>query len=183
MRYEVEQKYRVVGNTKIARQIEDLGILPQAKVTQSDAYYAHPNRDFAKTDEALRIRRVDDRNCITYKGPKIDAKSKTRQEIELSIEKGALGARLGDELWQALGFRQVGEVVKTRQVYYLTRGKYEIEIAIDCVEHLGDFVELETLTENSSELESAREAITELAEELGLRTIERRSYLELLLEK
>ena len=55
-----------------------------------DTYYQHPCRDFSRTDEALRIR-VRRFNghfeaFLTYKGPKIDEVSKTREEIEAMVE-------------------------------------------------------------------------------------------------
>ena len=55
---------------------------------QEDIYFNSPIVDFAKTDEALRIRTTkqgDEKHIfITYKGAKIDSESKTREEIELS---------------------------------------------------------------------------------------------------
>ena len=82
-----------------------------------------------------------------------------------------------------LDFSRVSEVSKTRQIYRLRRAGYEIELSIDSVENLGSFVELETVVDESSELDTARSAINELASELKLSESERRSYLELLLEQ
>jgi adenylate cyclase class 2 len=39
---------------------------------QIDLYFSHPARDFGVTDEALRLRRENQRTAITYKGPKLD---------------------------------------------------------------------------------------------------------------
>ena len=183
MRYEVEQKYRAADHDEIARRLQELGFQSAATVTQVDTYYAHPHRNFAETDEALRISRVNNENFITYKGPKIDATTKTRREIELSIASGAEGAERCDEIWRALSFTLVREVTKTRQIYRVSQAKHEIEIAVDSVKNLGNFVELEIVIDEQSELDAAREAVAALAEELGLKDIERRSYLELLLDE
>ena len=182
MRYEVEQKYRVTDPSETTHRLQELGVTSKATVTQVDTYYAHPDRNFAETDEALRVRRVGDENRITYKGPKIDATTKTRREIELPIAGGEEGAQRCDEIWQALGFSRVSEVSKTREIYRLSRADHEIEIAVDNVKYVGTFVELETVVEKQSELDAASKAIATLAEELGLKEIERRGYLELLLE-
>ena len=41
-------------------------------------------RDFAKTDEAIRIRKSD--KCyLTYKGPKLGGEVKAREEIEFEV--------------------------------------------------------------------------------------------------
>ena len=66
----------------------ELGATIEPPVVQVDQYFAHPARDFAQTDEALRLRRVGKQNFITYKGSKIDATTKTRREIELPLAPG-----------------------------------------------------------------------------------------------
>ena len=80
-----------------------------------DVYFAHPARDFAQTDEALRLRRKGDANCITYKGPKIDATTKTRREIELPLAPGPESLASWTALLEAVGFRPAGEVRKSRR--------------------------------------------------------------------
>ena len=56
----------------------------------------------------------------------------------------------------------------------------EVEVAIDRVAGLGDFIELE-LQASQGEVPLARAVIESLARELGCTNAERRSYLELLL--
>ena len=181
MHFEVEQKYRTDAIQDVQQRLEAVGRLHGERLTQNDVYYAHPQRDFAETDEALRIRHVGEQNYLTYKGPKIDTVSKTRQEVELGIEPGDAGAHKADAMLLALGFRPVSRVCKQRQCYQVTRSQQEIEVSIDEVEDLGTFIELEIVAEDS-QVDAAREAIARLADELGLSEVERRSYLELLLE-
>ena len=75
-----------------------------------------------------------------------------------------------------LGFKPVIKISKTRQVYGL-RG---ITVCFDSVKGLGDFIELEV---DSEDVEQGKRAIFSLMEEIGVSGSERRSYLELLMEK
>ena len=65
MPIEVEQKYRIADRSAIVSSVASLRAIAEPAVTQVDTYYAHPARDFAVTDEALRIRRVGAANFIT----------------------------------------------------------------------------------------------------------------------
>jgi len=181
MPYEVEQKCPLAEADALRSQLARLVDKASESVEQVDTYYAHPGRDFAVTDEALRIRRSAQSAVMTYKGPKLDQTTKTRQEIEVPIEDGAEGAKRCDALLQALGFRQVAEVHKHREQFRFLWRDRAVEVAIDQVEGLGSFVELETLAGDQAEIEPARQAILKLAAELNLSDFERRSYLELLL--
>jgi len=79
MKYEVEKKFPVADLAEIVPKLDQLRATFSDPVLQIDRYFAHPVRDFSSTDEALRIRSVADENRITYKGPKIDATTKTRK--------------------------------------------------------------------------------------------------------
>ncbi len=180
MHWEVERKFRVADVGDIERRLARLGATIEPPIEQCDQYFAHPARDFAQTDEALRIRRVGQQNFITYKGPKIDATTKTRRELELPLAPGAAAAHDFAELLAALGFRAVLEVRKSRRTANALWQRYHVEAALDEVAGLGQFVELE-LQADSDGVDAAREALASLAASLGLTADERRSYLELLL--
>ena len=182
MRYEVEQKFPVEDLAAVRAAIANRGATSGDTVTQVDTYYAHPMRDFATTDEAMRLRCVNDTNVFTYKGPKLDATTKTREEIELPIQSGQHGATLGSQLLEALSFKPVATVSKVRQTYHLEYENQTIEFALDTIEGLGQFVEIEIVAEGEQAMDSARKTIGELATELSLTEPERRSYLELILE-
>jgi adenylate cyclase, class 2 len=179
MHIEVEQKFRAAHTSELLARLERLGAVFDEPIVQVDQYFAHPARDFAKTDEALRIRRVGERNFVTYKGPKLDATTKTRRELELPLMPGEQSAEEFAELLEALGFSRVREVQKTRRVTHVRWQGGDVEVALDDVDRLGQFVELEIVTE--SDPTAARELVASLAAEFGLATVERRSYLELLL--
>ena len=107
MPLEVEQKFAVADRGALERRLAELSPSPGPAEFQVDSYFAHPSRDFARTDEALRLRTVGESNYITYKGPKLDTTTKTRREIELELPEGADSARHGNELLTALGFTPV----------------------------------------------------------------------------
>lgn len=180
--YEVEAKYPLRDTAPIRHRLEQLGATAGSPLDQCDTYFAHPVRDFAQTDEAFRLRRVGEHNALTYKGPLLDRQTKTRQEIEAPIAAGAGPAKQMAELLCALGFRAVRSVEKTRQPFHLSWQGLEFEVALDTVAGLGEFLEIETMAE-AAEWEAARDALLALAGELGLRDSERRSYLQLLLER
>jgi adenylate cyclase class 2 len=182
MSIEVEQKFRVFERSDLERRLAALGGKHRATVDQADCYYAHPTRDFARSDEACRLRRVGERNYITYKGPKLDATTKTRREIEISFADGNQAAADAASLLEALGFTGVAEVCKRRTHFTLPWQNREIDVSLDHIAELGDFVELEIVAE-PSDVGQARDCIASLAKELGLKDSLRSSYLELLLAR
>jgi adenylate cyclase class 2 len=182
MMFEVEQKFPVEDLADIESRLASAGATFTDAVVQVDRYFAHPMRDFAQTDEAIRIRQVGDANFITYKGPKIDATTKTRKEIELPLHNGAEHAEQWVSLLDALGFSPVAVVSKRRRHAHIAWQDAEIEIALDQVRDLGNFVELEVRADDET-LDAAKSKVQSLADELGLSGSEQLSYLEMLLAK
>ncbi len=180
MTYEVELKFRVENYDVVEEHLKELGGQFHEPIDQTDCYFAHPSRDFASTDEALRIRSVGSRNFITYKGPKIDPTTKTRREIELPLADGKESVVQYGELLTALGFSRVAEVRKRRHPIQLIWENRQVEVALDAVEQVGNFVELEVAAEEN-ELDAAKDCVISLASRLGLSENVRTSYLELLL--
>jgi len=180
MSYEVEQKFPVDEVGPIQARLAKMDVVIGEPFTEVDWYYAHPSRDFRQTDEALRLRRHDGANRITYKGPKVDQVTKTRQEIELPLPEGTGVTRDWAGLLERLGFRPVGEVQKTRRKAHLDWQGHAVEVSFDQLEEIGSFVELETVADEEA-VDQARQAIADLAAHLGLKRSERRSYLHLVL--
>lgn len=180
MAYEVEMKFPVGDWATLESRLAGLEATVFEAQAEIDVYFAHPARDFARTDEALRIRRKGAQSYITYKGPKIDATTKTRREIDLSLPSGEQTVPQWRELLEALGFTAVGEVRKSRRKAYVAWQGRRVEVSLDDVEQLGGFVELELVVQSDG-VDDARASIVSLANNLGLEHSERRSYLELLL--
>jgi adenylate cyclase class 2 len=179
--YEVEQKFIVADLEALRARVEAAGIAFGEPVLQIDRYFNHPQRDFAETDEAFRIRVDGEQNRITYKGPKIDLTTKTRQEIELSIASGSETQEAMAAMLRALSFREVATVQKTRRYATIPHDKWQVELTLDDVNEVGTFAELEIVVQ-TDQLDSARAALHEVAEIWKLGEVERRSYLRLLLE-
>ncbi|SEH43461.1 adenylate cyclase [Halopenitus malekzadehii] len=163
-------------------------------IRQVDTYYDAPDRDFAATDEALRIRverplagseaagsRTDDdgttpRTKVTYKGPLVDEASKTREEHETTVADGEeLAAILN-----GLGYTPTATVEKRREFYRLDG----YTLTLDRVDDVGEFVEIEREIETADGIDAARDHAGDLLRELGLDPDDqiRTSYLGLLLD-
>ena len=190
--YEVELKYRVADGRAIEDRLAGRGACWHGTTEQVDRYFNHPSRDFAFTDEALRLRSTAAGLAITWKGPRLDATAKTRREIELPVAMAAVPAAADAlsavpatldrwaELLEALGFRRVREVAKRRRLATVAWEGAAVEVAIDHVAGLGNFVELE-LQADAAGITVAAARVESLAGELGCTNPERRSYLEMLL--
>jgi len=171
---EVEIKVKIDDLEKVAQALHKLNAVFIAENLEVDAYFQHPARDFAETDEALRIRAVKNNYQLTYKGPKLDTKSKTRLELTISISDG----NIGKKIFEYLGFKPVMEIKKKRRIYQIG----SVYVMLDNVEGLGTFIELETEVSNEKEISEKREDLIKLMVKLGISEdrFERRSYLELM---
>ncbi|MFB6143551.1 MAG: class IV adenylate cyclase [Halorientalis sp.] len=177
--YEVEVKVRADHET-VRGALADLGAESAGTVAQTDTYLDAPHRDFAATDEALRIRREtadgEETVAVTYKGPLVEAASKTREEHETAVADGEATR----EIFESLGFRPAATVRKERERF--TVG--EFTVSLDDVTDLGEFVEVETAVRSEDEVAERREVAYDLLRDLGLDPDEqvRTAYLGLLLE-
>lgn len=181
MSYEVELKFPVADPTRPLIQLRNLGAVHDGKKEQRDTYFSHPQRSFAQTNEALRLRETDGKNFITYKGPLVDHQTKMRREIELALQSGKLAGQEFSEMLKILGFRPVKTVVKIRDSYHINWQDRHCEVCVDLVEGLGMFIEVETIAEEAA-LDAAKQAVLKLASLLELQDPEPRSYLNMLLE-
>jgi adenylate cyclase class 2 len=169
---EIEVKTRA-DHLPVKEQLSAMGAVFVGVQHHCDTYFNAPDRDFAKTDEALRIRSVDGRSVMTYKGKKLDTLSKTREEFETPVDGGITRSIL-----LALGFYESGIVKKTREVYRFEN----MTICLDKVEGLGEFMEVEIVAE--SNIETHRKQIFSFLANFGIREEDsiRTSYLEMVLE-
>lgn len=166
-------KYRSPSNEKIEKALVKLGAKHISSGPMEDTYFAHPSRDFGKTDEALRLRKREDAAELTYKGPRIHADgAKAREEITLKTDNPLTMQRIVERL----GFKESYVLRKTRTSYLLDK----LRVDIDDVEGLGEFVELEVLTESP---ERSKQLLELARAELGLEKLEHRTYLEMIIQK
>ena len=184
--FEVEIKFQL-NNADVAeleRQLQRLGGSGFGEqVMEFDSFFQHPCRNFAQTDECLRLR---NRVCsdgtsdysLAYKGPKIDTKTKTRREIEMPVTE----PERWESLLVALGFCKSATVQKFRRRMKLTMNDRCVEIVFDTLPDLPEssrfFLEMETLA-TEAEIEECRSLILGIAEQLTLGDPIRDSYLKL----
>lgn len=200
--YEVELKVPA-DLERVAAALRERGAERDGAVEQVDTYYDAPHRDFAETDEALRIRREtpvvdDDRDsvggddvgpgadagaadatesstaAVTYKGPLVEQASKTREEFETGVDDAAAMAGV----LEGLGFSPAATVEKERTRFRLDG----FTVALDRVAGVGEYVEVEAEAAEADR-ESVREGAAALLRDLGLDPEEqvRTSYLGLAL--
>ncbi len=182
--WEVEQKYVVDDLPLLHERLSELGFAELRVEHHCDTYFRHPSRDFRARDEAFRVRVQRGSAQVTYKGPRLPGKVKTRSEIELGIEYADQDSWF--DLLGHLGFEPLPAVRKTRRVFEATGATKELRalvVAVDTVEQLGDFAEIEVLVRDREELDSARERVSELGADLGLQQVQSQSYLSQLLTK
>jgi adenylate cyclase class 2 len=177
---EIEAKFPVSDHGEVQHQLRAWGAHFDEEREDADQYFNAPDRDFARTDEALRVRSIGPANLVTYKGPKTDALTKTRTEIEVPLAAGTPIAEEFGRLLVYLGYRPVAVVRKRRSIVHLKREEFDLEICLDNVDEVGRFVEVEILAPPEA-LEAARKVLLKVAADLGLKGQERRSYLEMLL--
>jgi adenylate cyclase class 2 len=172
---EVEVKARAREDT--AEKIRALGAVLVAVENHHDLYFNSPQRDFKKTDEALRIRIKEEGPRLTYKGPKLDGETKSRKELTVKIDD--LVQMRG--ILESLGFVLSAEVKKRRTKYSYGRAIF----ALDEVEGLGSFLEIEAQidAQGIDDFAAQKNLVQSLLRQLDLGESIRSSYLELLEER
>ncbi len=192
---EIEIKYRVDDPTAYERLLEEsLGVKFGAPTTESDVFFTNEALGFPNRGKSLRIRRRGNYLAATFKGPRLDSETKTREEIELTLVDEAPVAteettRRVDQaradwikFYDRLGFLPYGEVVKTRRRVRAVFEGRSFEITLDRVEGLGFFTELETTAEKI-DFDAAKAIVLSLARKLGLRDSVKQSYLSLVFSR
>jgi adenylate cyclase class 2 len=168
---EVEVKARAQRDT--AQRLLSMGASLTGKETHHDLYFNSPLCDFRASDEALRIRVKEEGARLTYKGPKLDRLTKSRRELTVRID----DPLKMQQILLSLGYVLSAEVKKRRTKYSYG----DLVIALDEVEGLGSFVEVEARGEADYKVQ--RELVLDMLSRLGLGQSIRSSYLELLEEK
>ncbi|MEI6841043.1 MAG: class IV adenylate cyclase [Methanomicrobiales archaeon] len=172
---EIELKVEVPDLAPVRERLLAIGAHMTEKTGEHDRYYNAPHRDFAITDEALRVRYSTGRTIITYKGAKRrDLSFKAREELNVIVDEGASF----EQMLERIGFRKTAVVDKVREYYSLGQAS----IALDEVAGLGSFVEIEVMRAESDVTDTR--IINEIAEKIGAGGEPiLASYLELILAK
>lgn len=174
---EVEIKSKLNDFNSVKERLKELNIIKISEEVQEDIYLDRKDIKFAKNDKALRIRKIIKENSenivITYKGPKINKISKTREEIESTVVDGENILKI----FEKLGFYKGGFVKKIREIYKFK----EYIISLDNVEGLDPYIEIEVDLEDDADYQDSIDKIYAIFNELNIiNGFERTSYLELL---
>jgi|SRR3989344_3785702 len=173
---EVERKFRIDSNKK-ASLIRKLTKFSEkiATVHQVDTVFLRNSESFEgfkRGDPVVRVRIENNKATLTYKRALNDQGDAVEHEM-LIDPPGA-----GEEILKEVGFKLVTKISKERTNYK----SGDISIAVDKVQSLGVFLEIETLCASEQELPSAQVKIMNKAKELGLNEsdIEPKKYDQLM---
>jgi len=190
--FEVELKLRA-AHDPIREQLEAMDARNVGRVTQVDTYYNAPDRDFATTDEALRVREesdTDEQSAGERASDEDSAESDTdapagdeggTDERVLLTYKGSLvddssktrteaETRVVDgdavrNILAGLGYDAAATVEKRRDRYAVA----DCRVTLDRVAGIGEFVEVEYHEPvGEGDIDGARGAVTDLVTALGL---------------
>lgn len=178
---EIEVKIPVRDKEEVCRKLKENGFRQGITETETDTYFNSEQYDLKKRDKALRIRVTQDKKSgkcrteLNCKGPRLDKVSMSRKEIEISLEDSEKMSMILAEL----GFYPAGCTVKKQRTFFYGG---RVTAAVDQVEGLGIFLELEILEEGEEKRTPCLREIEETMEKLGYQwkhTV-RTSYLSML---
>ena len=180
---EVEIKLKIRDRQALAAKLTELGFRLGRLLRETDVYFRAAHHDFVKRDEALRVRETEDLETgektaqLNFKGPKLDDASMTRREMETGVGDGETARAILEQI----GFTPVIPVEKVRN--YFHRGR--LTACVDQVTGLGEFLELEILTESEEGRSAALTEIEEVLRQIGhsMEDTTRISYLSQLCSK
>lgn len=174
--YEIERKFRLSENEAIGIKAKlESKFGPGKKLIQKDEHFLFKKSSYAEhaRGEAItRIRESDGKYLFTYKRTVLATGNRVEHETELT-DASAMRSALLEMGWQSAMCIQ-----KTRWHYHSARVTYDL----DNVEGLGEYLEIEIVSDKDSDAETA---LIALADDLGIgaERIERSSYGKLLWEK
>ncbi len=162
-------KFEVQAKVKVDNFNEDslltLGARQVSETEQTDTYYTSKDRDTIGKDELLRMREQDGVWSGVYKGPLIPDELRHRASFPFYFDADWLGLIKED-------YKELFQVKKKRKVYQ----HGEVEIRLDNVEALGQFVEV-----SATDIKE-KENVMKVIQELGFseKKIIKKSYFDLM---
>lgn len=162
MHKEIEIKIRVNEFETFQNKLKELGCVFTKPVSQDDMVFINYEGEYTSFPEGanyLRIRQTKDKSFFTLKcGEEMDS---IERETVISDP---------NQMRDALLYMGYKEVVRVKKVRTKTNFK-EYEICFDEVEGLGNFVEIEKITDEDAE--KVRKGMLDFLEGFGLDTKER----------
>ena len=135
MAVETEAKIKVTDHKVLRERLKELGAKCEGERLEVNIYFDTVEGELLRTDRALRLRSIGEKNVLAYKGPAQQSKYKQRQEIQIKVTDGdAVQSLLGE-----LGFGQSLVFEKRRESWL----GHDCRVELDSLPLLGLFVEVE----------------------------------------
>jgi adenylate cyclase, class 2 len=158
---EIEIKARIANKEKLLTKLKEINVVLSEPIAQHDFVYGNKDSDEPHNEQNwLRIRtEYDSKHTFTLK------RSVVGQLDNIEHETGIDDPAELHEILLRLGFSVHSEIKKTRQ-----KGAYsDIELCIDTVEELGDFIEAEVMVDAESDRKAIIERLWQLFDRLGVK--------------
>lgn len=160
MRKEIEVKAKVDDLENIVKKLQEKGCVISEPITQKDSVYISPEvsyEDMKFGDNFLRVRETKNRSYFTLKQMQANELDNIEEETEIS-DPEAMKKSL-----EILGYTLAVRVNKTRRKTNLDG----LEICLDEVENLGQFIEVEKITDDSEDAEKVQEKLFYFLSQFG----------------
>ena len=170
---EAERKYIVPAPAALRRHLGEL--TKSRSLTYADTYFDHPNLNFIASESELRIRVISGEHSnvetlLTFKGEIVDSETESKTEYEARLEDDPQKAVI---LLEAMGFERLVTFTKICDQYNFMYEGYQISATMVKVPEIDkNYLELETLLEQVTEMTAALSMLSSLAARLGLRSID-----------
>lgn len=139
---EVEQKFLCLNNVALENTLKNENFIEMGTERESDNYYSDLEGDFIKSRTCLRIRTRNNFAELTHKGKSHSFfGSFSKVEHNIAISPGLVPEY--NDILNSLGFAKYVTVEKTRRTFLKTLGYYRCIVAIDNLNSIGEFIELE----------------------------------------
>lgn len=162
---EVEVKAKVENLEELEKRLVDLGCEFSDSLLEEDMIFTNLKGDYAefRTDvNFIRIRKRGDKITLTLKRPLTNEQDCIEKESEINNPKEVA------DMLELMDHKKALELKKRRK-----KTKYKgLEICLDSIEELGDFVEVEKLT-NDEDSEKIQKELFDFLKSLGIDEKER----------
>ncbi len=162
---EVEIKIQINNVEEVVKNLQNQGCEFSSPIIQRDVVYipvSEPTVPVPAGTNVLRIRHQGDKTIFTLKRSDVgNHLSKLEHELEIS------NAEQMAEIIKLLGFKMIADTTKTRRKCKING----FEICVDQVEKLGDFLEIEKMTDEDPAL--AQQEMMEFLSKLNIDTSQR----------
>ncbi|HCP08926.1 MAG TPA: class IV adenylate cyclase [Candidatus Moranbacteria bacterium] len=159
---EVEIKARIKNIEEVRKKVVEAGAIFVKREEQTDAVFGHPsmldeNKMVVEGGYIARIREADEKIELTFK--EIVRK---KGKIEIGSNIGSI--EIGKSFLNRLGFEEAFVVHKFRDIFKLD----DFEIALDDVDLLGEFIEVEKIVNTEEKAIETRRGCSRILDNLEI---------------